>query len=1083
MNRTSLFARAAVTLAAVASSTLASADEGPASNQPRPQPARPALVSGVALDAGGRPIAGATAWLVTGEQNGFDPPLTAAADDSGRFEFPEVDERSLTGTGRRTATVIVRDKEGRIGWYQLPYNVSQRWRCEVRLREVADLHGQIVDADGQPIAAAHLVCESFAEPRAVDRPKSFTSFADLFPKLTSDYEVRSNADGTFALPRIPRGVIVNCRLSAAGMEEVRIALEAGEPTVVRLGKPGSIAGALEFPAEAEPKDTNVRLRISSQRNLKEDSGGLNLNYSHILTAAANGEFRFEGLPPGRYAIAPIAEQNVRWFGEATAPIEVRPGERVAGVTIPLEACQQVRGRVVDRDTGQGIEFVDLDIMSWGSRDSRQVATDADGRFTAWLRPGQVWVRVRQTPEKYVQPVGNAEPRSLRDGEWPTVQLSRAVTIEVLLVDESDKPVPLAVLDISVTGSRLNVNFLPTRADRTGRFLIGGIDGSDFLTLRARSADATTDGTISFTASEASSGVKLVMSPRFACRIRGQVVGPDGVAVPQARLALSTRRSVEMGGGRTASHTSRVDGLAAGADGSFESEALWAGGPWQLTIEADGYGPLTKELASSEGGKVYDLGPLVLQPMLTFRGQVVDLMGRPVPEAGLQVSLRAPSRPRSFAARSDSQGQFLFPVEPRDVVSVWAHSATAASDGAVVTLASRSHEPMTIVVSEESAFRLTCRAVDRDGQPVPNATVGLRWDRNTAPRGGGFGGRGFGSPRRGTSRSASSLLGDTPVGPDGTFRSGGLWPDEQYHLVVSAPGYQTVETAALAAPAGQTCDLGNLVLRRSGLSVEGRVLDSDGRPVSGATVINSGDAERPLSVLTTNDGRFKLDALFAGPVYLLVRKEGYRSAGARGAAGDDTFEVRLIDSKQPRQTSRGPEAKPNRADEQDFVRRWLSELWKLRRRVHAERSTSGQSSSEKPRMVKCMASLDLDTALAWSTAEGGGFDEEARLAAAERIVAEDLDQALMLADVPSYEAGQALRSMATQRMRAGDNDDALRLLRTALDPGKMGNVRNSASGEAELKADIGRMAMAAARAGVGPAVDRGRGGRHRTARKR
>jgi hypothetical protein len=82
--------------------------------------------------------------------------------------------------------------------------------------------------------------------------------------------------------------------------------------------------------------------------------------------------------------------------------------------------------------------------------------------------------------------------------------------------------------------------------------------------------------------------------------------------------------------------------------------------------------------------------------------------------------------------------------------------------------------------------------------------------------------------------------------------------------------------------GETIDLtiplvGPPKLRPEALA--GRILDSKGDPVPGATVFSRGDTFKTLSDITDRDGAYRLEGVPRGRAFIFVRKPGYRFAGA------------------------------------------------------------------------------------------------------------------------------------------------------------------------------------------------------------
>ena len=78
----------------------------------------------------------------------------------------------------------------------------------------------------------------------------------------------------------------------------------------------------------------------------------------------------------------------------------------------------------------------------------------------------------------------------------------------------------------------------------------------------------------------------------------------------------------------------------------------------------------------------------------------------------------------------------------------------------------------------------------------------------------------------------------------------------------------------------------IVLRRL-RTVGGRVVDSQGKPVAGASVRQAGDGPAPTQVVTDADGRFALPGVLAEPAFVFVARDGYRFAGRPISASDAT----------------------------------------------------------------------------------------------------------------------------------------------------------------------------------------------------
>ena len=1015
----------------------------------------PVAIVGTVRDPFGQAVEGAKAWLVFGDGDNLDPPLQTSSNSEGRIAFPEADEERLK-TGR-SVTVIARDDAQRLGWRRLS-TASLGRDFEVRLRVGSDTTGQVVNADGRPVAGAKLTCETFFVPHTTSPESS----ADLFPELAANYAATTDAEGKFALSLTPTGVHVRCRLSAPGFADSKVVLQAGEPARIRVSEPGSITGRFIFPDGAKRSAFEYRLEIASQAEPSEKPDAVHVVQSQVAVVDAEGGFRFDGLLPARYVISPVENQNAPFFAEATEVLEIKAGQHLSDVAIPLKQAQHVRGRVIDGATGDGVESVELSVRVWGSRDDREASSDSQGRFSFWALPGKVHVAVREVPNRFVPPaIARAEFREAPEGEWPTIELTRAAVVEGLVVDEAGAPVPFAQVDVTLDRQNLaspslrqGTDRTPPKTDRSGRFTIGRLDPAQSLKLRARTSVAVTAGATSIKLSELAGQVTLIVSPKNACRISGRILDEEGNPLAQANVSVMVRRRQDLQGGMFSFPATAADVPSIGPDGRFESEALWAGDSYFLRIEADGFTNSTTDLLSTEAGNVYDFGTVVMHRLRMFRGQVVGDLGRPVPNADLRVQFRSPQRTFGFDSKTDASGGFVWQVDRGAVVSVWARAGSAVSNGAEVTIAALARDPITLTISDAFAFRFTGKVIDRRGEPVQDATVHVVWIEDPQRSGG----QPISVVQRGAVKKSQFHVSESKVAADGSFTTQPLWPDLHYNVAVLAEGCQAWESSTLLAQPGER-RLGEIVLTRSRQSVAGRVVDAKGRPIASATVINSGDADRPLTTQTAADGAFQLDGLPDGPVYLLVRKAGYWPAGSRRHAGDQGFDITLLDNKTVRASTNRPLADEPSDEERQFVREGLEQLWSLRDGFETQVGQRGRRAAGKQQLIECMAELDLGQALRWSAAEGGNYDDEARLAAAKRIVLEDLDGALLLAEVADERADYALRGMASRLLAAGANDAALRVLRAELAPRQArGRLELRAFSSATKKAEIGRQAI-------------------------
>ncbi len=187
----------------------------------------------------------------------------------------------------------------------------------------------------------------------------------------------------------------------------------------------------------------------------------------------------------------------------------------------------------------------------------------------------------------------------------------------------------------------------------------------------------------------------------------------------------------------------------------------------------------------------------LEPAAKIEGIVVDDAGKPVAGAEVTTFVGEPYFDRQ-QVKSDVAGKFNLRLgTPKTGLPIRVRTGTAASDGPVVVVPAEIKAPVKIVVSQKNAFAIKGTLVDDAGQPLRNAPVHLETMWRT-----GSGGIGF------------RLLSFDTDGK-GAFEVRGLWPGDDYNLLVEAEGYEKHQTARVTGAAGQTHVFGKIVVERAG----------------------------------------------------------------------------------------------------------------------------------------------------------------------------------------------------------------------------------------------------------------------------
>ncbi|HVA46875.1 MAG TPA: carboxypeptidase-like regulatory domain-containing protein [Pirellulales bacterium] len=232
-------------------------------------------------------------------------------------------------------------------------------------------------------------------------------------------------------------------------------------------------------------------------------------------------------------------------------------------------------------------------------------------------------------------------------------------------------------------------------------------------------------------------------------------------------------------------------------------------------------------------------------------------------------------------------------------------------GLGLVLASLTRSPRSTV-----AATIEGRVVDSAGKPLAGAEVRI-WQKLRAPDG------------RFADRPVEFDGGDVLLtDADGRFVSPDVLAGEAFaRIVIEADGMlagrsgwiEIGNDAAVAAP--------DILLRRL-RTVTGDVNDRRGQPVARVTAFNSGDGHRRVEAKTGRTGKFLLEGVPEGPVFLFAEKSGYRFTGQRLEVGRSIagFTLALVDEEVEPLATLPPLVSPD--DEKALARQvldpWLRE---------------------------------------------------------------------------------------------------------------------------------------------------------------
>jgi len=495
-------------------------------------------------------------------------------------------------------------------------------------------------------------------------------------------------------------------------------------------------------------------------------------------------------------------------------------------------------------------------------------TDANGRYRLRAPRAGLWEIGASAPGHLPS---HLPPLPLHaDDEVEPLALATASDLAVRVVDAAGEPVAGAQVSAERSGGApFRFSLVSAANNQDDRHALTGDDGRAVLPLRQDETVRVVAAAPGFVPTSVDSEAGEVTVRLATGRpLPLTVTGPDGRPVAGAAI------DVQPGNGRSVTWgVSDDDGRAMLRLGSDQQLRLWV-------LDAAGrHASTTVEAYDEDDEEAPQPLTLALAEPPVIGGRVVDAVER-APIAGAWVW--ASNAPHALF-ESDPRGGFSLPL-PRG--RAWAIQATSPHH----TVASEQLDgddpaatpPLTLLLAATTG--VAGRVVDRNGEPVPGALIVARpLDQRSALN--RRLSRGFGSTdRRGSSAG------------DGSFRIGGLQPEEGYQVTASAAGFAAASAEVGGLEPGAVREGLEIVLP-DGIVAFGRVVDENEEPVAGAAValteanadslrarfrrLTSGTAGSGGETATDGEGRFELRDLAAGRFDLAVSAGGFAPLAVPG----------------------------------------------------------------------------------------------------------------------------------------------------------------------------------------------------------
>ena len=556
-------------------------------------------------------------------------------------------------------------------------------------------------------------------------------------------------------------------------------------------------------------------------------------------------------------------------------IDLQPGETVTGVDLHLApGGVAVRGQVRDI-TGGPIELAEIEVTSDG--DALDFATsDAEGQFELWTAPGIVSLRARASG------YARGETTAVAPGEYVELFLTPESVIVGQVVDaQSGDPLPQLLV-------AAGADHEPTAiTDADGNFRLAELEPGSY---KPQLVDATRVG---WAAAQVHLGLGETSDPvliraHAASHLRAEVViDPSGEPCPKGTVRLKTVEGP------------RQQQATIAAEGRVSFPGLLAD-RYHVFVDCPGY--VSEALPELEVPAQLEAGvPLRwrVREGLAVRGEVVDASGEAVADVPITAMLLGEppgsERPSRAAVPSDEAGRFaltgLIPGRYRVLVDL-SHRGPKPAEAEIVELgASSDVEGVRIVLP--AAGELIGRVVDTSGAPVSG--VELR------------------------AEIASSMWAFARSNDAGEFSMNNLALGSARVTAVDSTGRPLPGPRGSDGQAGVTAEIDGespaqveLVVEAGSGVIEGRVIASDGSPVSdayvnaetqadgrGANLVTLRElarwASRSAPVLSESDGSFTLTGLGEGPFLVHAHRRGGGEAFVEDVAVGASVELVLAEA--------------------------------------------------------------------------------------------------------------------------------------------------------------------------------------------
>ncbi|MCA0987197.1 carboxypeptidase regulatory-like domain-containing protein [Guptibacillus algicola] len=425
-------------------------------------------------------------------------------------------------------------------------------------------------------------------------------------------------------------------------------------------------------------------------------------YATTLTDE-NGIYRTEGLFAGTYTIIAFAESG---YGSSSASVKV-PANGSRTVDFELEPFPAIaEGTIRDETTGEPVANVFVRLLDIHGSSIQTVNSDRNGfyRFTNFTA-SQYLISAISPNYQRVQVSINPKPGETVVSDIFFTPEPGAIS-GIILDAETESPLVGAQVEVYSPGSTVPV--ARRTAGASGDFLITGVFPGSF-TINAYTLNYSQEikGIVVDANATTELEFRLVPDP---VTISGTVVDDNGQPLANVSVRIIDEFEAEVGNG------------ISDIDGNFSVGSL-PSGAFTIIAGIDDYAEFTTGVSVLPGDEYSDLNVVMIPLGGTFTGRVVNAAtSEAIP--GVLISVSTPEGVPIISTNSETNGEFVSPLLSPGMYTVIASSPYFVQDQTGVIVVSNQTSEVLFSL-EEVGGTIFGTVLGMDGDPILNTSIAIR----------------------------------------------------------------------------------------------------------------------------------------------------------------------------------------------------------------------------------------------------------------------------------------------------------------------------------------------------------------------